>query len=65
MTEETIKYRDAFPKDYKLRKEWQGITLEDIDKQWEESHCVHPSFGHQLGHFAAGIDKTLKERNHD
>jgi hypothetical protein len=39
--------------------------LPNIDKQWEESHCVHPSFGHQLGHFAAGIDKTLKERNHD
>jgi len=46
-------------------REWRGITLEDIDKQWEESHCVHPSFGHQLGHFAAGIDKTLKERNHE
>ena len=47
------------------QREWRGITLEDIDKQWEESHCVHPSFGHQLGHFAAGIDKTLKERNHE
>lgn len=65
MTEEKIRYRDAFPKDYRLRREWQGITLEDIDKQWAESKEVHPSFGQQLGHFAAGIDRTLKERNHD
>ena len=65
MTEEKIRYRDAFPKDYSLRKEWQSVTLEDIDKQWEVSKEVHPSFGQQLGHFAAGIDKTLKERNHD
>jgi len=62
---DTIKYRDAFPKDYRLPRDWQGITLEDIDKQWEVSKDVHPSFGQQLGHFAVGIDKTLKERNHE
>jgi hypothetical protein len=47
------------------QREWQGITLEDIDSQWDKSKNAHPSFGQQLGHFAAGIDKTLKERNHD
>jgi len=46
-------------------REWRGITLEDIDKQWQKSKDVHPSAGKQLGHFAAGIDKTLKERNHE
>ena len=47
------------------RKEWRGITLEDIDKQWQKSKDVHPSAGKQLGHFAAGIERTLKERNYD
>ena len=65
MSEETIRFRDAFPKDYRLPREWQGITLEDIDAQWAISKEVHPSFGQQLGHFAAGIDRTLKERNHE
>jgi hypothetical protein len=60
-----IKYRDAFPKDYKPSREWQGVNLDDIDHQWKLSKEVHPSFGQQLGHFAAGIDHTLKERNHD
>ena len=44
-------------------RQWKGITLEDIDKQWRKSKEVHPSFGQQLGHFAAGIDRILKERN--
>ena len=47
------------------RREWQGITLEDIDKQWQKSKDVHPSAGKQLAHFAAGIEKTLKERNYE
>jgi hypothetical protein len=65
MTEEKIKCEDSIPKDYKVRREWQGVTLEDIDSQWAKSKDVHPSFGQQLAHFAAGIDRTLKERNHD
>ena len=47
------------------RKEWRGITLEDIDKQWRVSKDVHPSAGQQLGHFAKGIERTLKERNYE
>jgi hypothetical protein len=47
------------------RREWQGITLEDIDKQWQKSKDVHPSAGQQLGHFAKGIERTLKERNYE
>jgi hypothetical protein len=47
------------------RREWQGITLEDIDKQWRVSKDVHPSAGQQLGHFAKGIERTLKERNYE
>jgi hypothetical protein len=47
------------------RREWQGITLEDIDKQWRVSKDVHPSAGNQLAHFAKGIERTLKERNYE
>ena len=65
MSEERIKFRDAFPKDYKVPKPWQRITLDDIDKQWAISKEVHPSFGKQLGHFAVGIERTLKERNYE
>jgi hypothetical protein len=46
-------------------REWRGITLEDIDKQWRVSKDVHPSAGQQLGHFAKGIERTLKERNYE
>ena len=46
-------------------RQWRGITLEDIDKQWRISKDVHPSAGKQLGHFAAGIERTLKERNYE
>jgi hypothetical protein len=45
-------------------REWKGITLEDIDKQWKISKDVHPSAEQQLGHFAAGIAQILKDRNH-
>ena len=48
----------------KLTREWQGVTLEDISNQWQKSKDVHPSFGAKLGHFAAGIDRLLKERNY-
>ena len=34
MSEERIRYRDAFPKDYKIPREWQRITLDDIEAQW-------------------------------
>jgi hypothetical protein len=44
-------------------RQWKGITLDDIDKQWQESKTVHPAFGRQICHFAAGIEETLKERN--
>ena len=45
-------------------REWKRITLDDIDKQWQESKTVHPAFGRQICHFAAGIEETLKERNY-
>jgi hypothetical protein len=46
-------------------REWKRITLDDIDKQWQESKTVHPAFGRQICHFAAGIEETLKERNYE
>ena len=64
MTEEEIKSGGALPKDHKVPREWLGVTLEDIDSQWAKSKDVHPSIGQQLAHIAAGIDRTLKERNH-
>jgi len=46
-------------------REWKRITLDDIDKQWQESKTVHPAFGRQICHFAAGIEEILKERNYE
>jgi hypothetical protein len=42
---------------------WQGITLEDIHKQWKISKDVGKSFYIQLEHFAAGISRTVKNHN--
>jgi hypothetical protein len=38
--EEYIKYRAAFPKDYKLPKEWAGLTDEEIRKLAKENIFV-------------------------
>ncbi len=46
-----------------LAKSWKGISLEDIDNQWQISKNVHPSHGQQLAHFAMGIQRVLISRN--
>ena len=58
-----VSSRDEVKPSTPAPRQWRGITLADIDKQWRKSKDVHPSFGQQLGHFAAGIDRTLKEHN--
>jgi protoheme ferro-lyase len=51
--EEYIKYRDAFPKDYKLPKEWVGLTDEEIDATW----------GSWMRPYAHMVLNKLKEKN--
>ena len=53
---DTIRYRDAFPKDYRLPKPWVGLTDEEIDN-WN-------IVGHEsLREFVRAIEKLLKEKN--
>jgi len=54
--EEYIKYREAFPKDYRLPKPWVGLTDEEIDN-WN-------IVGHEsLREFVRAIEAKLKEKN--
>jgi hypothetical protein len=59
------KKRNKEKKPLTEKRLWQGITLDDIDKQWEISKSVHPSFGRQLGHFSSGLECLLKLRNNN
>jgi hypothetical protein len=53
---DTIRYRDAFPKDYRLPKPWVGLTDEEIDN-WN-------IVGHEsLREFIRAIEAKLKEKN--
>jgi hypothetical protein len=53
---DTIRYRDAFPKDYRLPKPWVGLTDEEIDN-WN-------IVGHEsLREFVRAIEAKLKEKN--
>ncbi|MFM9991876.1 MAG: hypothetical protein ACKVOY_10645 [Burkholderiaceae bacterium] len=40
--------------------EWKRITLEDIDRLWRKSGKLDAPFREQLGHFAHGVESTLK-----
>jgi hypothetical protein len=54
--EEYIKYREAFPKDYRLPKPWVGLTDAEIDN-WN-------IVGHEsLREFVRAIEAKLKEKN--
>jgi hypothetical protein len=49
---DTIRYRDAFPKDYRLPKPWVGLTDEEMDEWTPEIHSV-----------IRAIEAKLKEKN--
>ena len=55
--EEYVKYRDAFPKDYKLPKEWVGLTDEERREVWLSREAQTPTT------FAKDIETKLKEKN--
>jgi hypothetical protein len=40
--------------------EWKRITLEDIDRLWRKSGKLDAPLREQLGHFAHGVESTLK-----
>jgi hypothetical protein len=59
---ETIRYRDAFPKDYALPKPWVGLTTEEIEaigKPYEEKDRSIQAWGL----FACAIEEKLREKN--
>lgn len=59
---ETIRYRDAFPKDYALPKPWVGLTameIEAIGKPYEEKDRSIQAWGL----FACAIEEKLREKN--
>jgi len=56
---DTIRYRDAFPKDYRLPKPWVGLTDEEVD---EAAHyCVKS--GQSVNAAIRAIEIKLKEKN--
>jgi hypothetical protein len=58
---DTIRYRDAFPKDYHLPKPWVGLTLEEIDAEWGK-FMSGASDGY-VPTFVRAIETKLKEKN--
>ena len=58
-----VSSRDEVKPSTPAPRQWRGITLDDIEKSWAESKDVTPAFGRRICHFAAGIDRTLKEHN--
>jgi hypothetical protein len=42
--------------------EWKRITLEDVDRLWRKSGKLDAPFRAQVGHFAHGIEKILKNQ---
>ena len=61
---DTIRYRDAFPKDYRLPKPWVGLTDEEIwgavGRIGTSNSDVNP---YQTINDARAIEKLLKEKN--
>ena len=62
---DTIRYRDAFPKDYRLPKPWVGLT----DAEWESMYgkfAKYQEYGSHVsgwGDFARAIEAKLREKN--
>jgi uncharacterized UPF0160 family protein len=58
---DTIRYRDAFPKDYRLQKPWVGLTDEEIVLICGE--CAASAHRHDDISYARAIEAKLKEKN--
>jgi hypothetical protein len=62
--EETIRYRDAFPKDYRLPRPWVGLTDDEMDAVVYSNITITDSKLRDAV-YAVVIDTitTLKEKN--
>ena len=59
---DTIRYRDAFPKDYRLPKPWVGLTDQERNQLWRNVvKWGDPS--HDDVDLMKAIEKLLKEKN--
>ena len=53
---DTIRYRDAFPKDYRLPKPWVGLTDDERIQSWFDTKM-------SAYEYICDIEAKLKERN--
>jgi hypothetical protein len=60
---DTIRYRDAFPKDYRLPKPWVGLTDEEIDGMVEVTDLSGAYYYDDLLAVVRAAEKLLKEKN--
>jgi hypothetical protein len=58
---DTIRYRDAFPKDYRLPKPWVGLTDEEIAELEETTTCLANESW--LRNLTRAIENKLREKN--
>ena len=58
---ETIRYRDAFPKDYALPKPWVGLTDEEMLTLEETTTCTKDESW--LRNLTRAIEAKLREKN--
>ena len=61
--EEYIKYREAFPKDYKLPKEWVGLTDAEVERIKLDGRDLEFVSMTALHRFARDIQAKLKDKN--
>jgi hypothetical protein len=63
---ETIRYRDAFPKDYRLPKPWVGLTDEEFDQMLIDARFTRTDLmmiGACVDDIRQMIEAKLKEKN--
>lgn len=60
---ETIRYRDAFPKDYALPKPWVGLTDEEIDSMVEVTDLSGAYYYDDLYAVVRAAEAKLREKN--
>ena len=63
---ETIRYRDAFPKDYALPKPWVGLTQEEFERLIDEAGFTRSDLlmlGACVEQIVDLVEAKLKEKN--
>jgi len=63
---ETIRYRDAFPKDYALPKPWVGLTQEEFERLLDEAGFTRSDLlmlGACVEQIVDLVEAKLREKN--